>query len=128
MMDDRVHVAMLQLRIVLDAILGALDHRRDDPGLLAPDHDVVAPSRPDPSADDGVELVLVGHACLVGREAWIRTQLRPAHEPTERLELRLRLAGDEYPPVLPDAILPRAAIRVVWGHRRGSRAIAGREA
>src|SRR2546425_7223262 len=95
MVDDGMHVAMLQLRIVLDAVLGALDHRRDDPGLLAPAHDVVAPSRPDPSADDGVELVLVGHARLAGREAWIRAQPRLAHEAAERLELRLRLAGDE---------------------------------
>src|SRR5438552_10102679 len=112
MVDDGMHVAMLQLRIVLDAVLGALDHRRDDPGLLAPDHDVVAPPRPDPSADDGVELVLVGHAFLVGREARIRAQPRLAYQPTERLELRLGLAGDEHPPVLADAILARASIGV----------------
>src|SRR5262245_64624735 len=102
--DDRVHVAMLELGIVLHPILGALDHRRDDPGLLAPPHDVVAPAWPDPAADDGVELVLVRHARLIGREARVRTQIALTHYPAERFELRLGPAGDEHPPVLSDTI------------------------
>ena len=68
MLDDRVHLAVLQLRVVLDPVLGALHDRGDDARLLALAHDVVSPPRPRPPADDRVELVLVGHARLVGRE------------------------------------------------------------
>src|SRR5215510_9420697 len=103
-----MHVAMLELGIVLDAILGALYHGRDDPGLLAAPHDVVAPPRPHPSANDRVELVLVRHARLVGRKPRAGAELRHLHDAAERLELPLGLAGDEHPPVLSDAVLARA--------------------
>ena len=116
MVDDRVHLAVLQLGIVLDPIFRALHHGGDNAGRLALAHDVVAPPRARPAADDGIELVLVRDTRLVGGELRVEREARLAHHRAQRLELRLRLARDEHPPVLPDAIVARTAVGVVRRH------------
>src|SRR5688572_1177967 len=105
-----MHLAVLELWIVLHAIFRALDDPRDDARGLASAHDVVAPPRARPAPDDRIELVLVSHARLIGRKLRVEREIRLAHEPAERLELRLRLARDEHPPVLSVAIFAGTAI------------------
>src|SRR5690242_15712783 len=110
MLDDRMHLAVLQLTVVFDAVFGALHDRRDDPGRLTFAHDVVTPAWARPTPHDGVELVLICHACFVRRELRIERETWLPHDRTERLEMFLRLARDEHPPVLPVAVAARAAI------------------
>src|SRR5262249_22953535 len=85
--DLGVVARLLGLGSVPAGLPGVRAPRRDDPALLAPPHDVVAPARPDPAPDDGVELVLVRHARLVGHEARVHTQIGLTHHPAERFEL-----------------------------------------
>src|SRR5499426_3556982 len=77
MLDDREHLAVLELRIVLHTIFGALHHGSDNAGRLALTHDVVPPPRACPAANDGIERILMRHTRLVGgelrveRQAWL---------------------------------------------------------
>src|SRR6266704_6321695 len=127
MIDDREHLAVLQLRIVLHAIFRALHHGGDNAGSLALTHEVVTPPRARPAADDGIELILMRDTRFVGgelrgtREAWLM------HQRAQRLELRLRLARDKHPPMLPDAIVARTAVGVVRRDLRKHCAVARRE-
>ena len=125
--DDRKHLAMLQLRIVLHAVFGALHHSGDNARVLTLAHDVVAAARARPLADDGVEFVLIFDPRFIGGKPGIEGELRLFHHAAQRLELCLRFTGDEYPPVLADAVIARAAIGVVGCHLREHGAIARRE-
>ena len=62
MLDRQIHLAVAQLRVMLDPVLGALHRQSPDAGTLTQFRHLILAQRPRPALDPLVEFLLVARA------------------------------------------------------------------